>query len=63
MAPPPNMMQQQQLPPPGPAYTEQDVQQVKDMFPSIDDDVIISVLESNMGNKDKTINDLLGMSS
>lgn len=49
--------------PTGPAYTEEDVQQVKDMFPAIDDDVVRSVFESNMGNKDQTINDLLALSS
>lgn len=44
-----------------PMYTVQDVQQVKDMFPDIDEDVIKSILDANQGNKDMTINQLLAM--
>ena len=44
-------------------FSEEDVKQVKDMFPNIEEDVIKSVLESNRGNKDKSIEDLLGMST
>ncbi|XP_074652595.1 toll-interacting protein-like [Tubulanus polymorphus] len=45
----------------GPLYTEEDLKQVKDMFPNIEEDVVVSVLEANNGNKNATINALLGM--
>jgi len=61
VGPPPGVAMQR--PPPGPAYTEQDIQQVKDMFPAVDDEVVRSVFEMNMGNKDKTINDMLAISN
>jgi len=60
---PPLIMQPQappqvQLPPP---FTEEDVNQVKEVFPTMEDDVIKSVLASNNGNKDRAINQLLQM--
>ncbi|CAD5124183.1 DgyrCDS12481 [Dimorphilus gyrociliatus] len=51
--------QQQQV---GPLYTEEDIKQLKDMFPGVDEDVVKSVLHANQGNKDRAINDLLQMS-
>lgn len=56
-----------QLPPApvqqAPAYTESDVQQMKDMFPGIETNVIQSVFIAQRGNKNAVINSLLSMSS
>lgn len=48
-------------PPPVQPITDDDVKQVKEMFPNVDDEVIRSVLEVNRGNKQSTINSLLQM--
>lgn len=47
---------------PVPPITDDDVKQVKEVFPNIDDEVIRSVLEENRGNKQSAINALLQMS-
>lgn len=49
---------QQQAPPP---VTEEQVKQVKEMFPTFDDAVIRSVLESKNGNMEAAITDLIEM--
>ena len=41
---------------------EQDLKQLKDMFPSIGDDTITSILVANEGNVENSINALLSMS-
>ena len=58
--PPPHQQQQQQQQP-GPVVDPSQVQQVKDMFPDIDNDVIEAVLQSTGGNVDQAISQLLQM--
>lgn len=43
-------------------YSEADLESIKEMFPSFDAEVIKSILESNHGNKESSIEALLQMS-
>lgn len=44
-----------------PVYTEEDIKQLKDLFPSSDDEVIKAVFEASNGNKNHAIDALLQM--
>lgn len=50
-----------QQPPPPPQITDEDINQIHEMFPTTDKQVIKTVLTANNGNKDATINSLLQM--
>lgn len=47
----------------GPMYTDEDVKELHEMFPNIDDAVIRSVLDEKHGNKDATVNALLSITA
>lgn len=60
---PPVHVDRSQNPPLAPvAISDQDVHQLRDMFPSIDVDVIRTLLENERGNRDQVVNLLLQMS-
>ena len=44
-----------------PVYSEDDVKTMREMFPTFDEEIIRSVLETNNGHKENTINILLQM--
>ena len=46
-----------------PTITEEDIKRMQEMFPSIDADVIKSVLEAARGNQDQAVNNLLSMTA
>ncbi len=47
----------------GPLYTDDDVNELQEVFPNIDLEVIKSVLDEKRGNKDAAINALLAIGS
>lgn len=49
--------------PPVPPPSEEDINQLRDMFPSIDLEIIKAILENERGNKTRAINNLLAMSN
>ncbi|XP_003385164.1 PREDICTED: toll-interacting protein B [Amphimedon queenslandica] len=66
--PTPLMMQPQQQPtavqaPSRPPVTDEDVRQMKEMFPTVDNEVVKSVLEATGGNKDQAVTNLLSMTT
>lgn len=62
--PPQPHRQQQTMPPvPAPVFNEADFEQIAEMFPNMEKDVVKSIYEVNRFNKDITINSLLQLSS
>ena len=60
---PPVHVDRSQNPPLPPAViSDEDVSQLRDMFPSIEVDVIRTLLENERGNRDRAVNLLLQMS-
>lgn len=53
-----HLQQQQQV-----VINEEDVKQVQEMFPNIEIDVIKAIMETERGNKDRTINSLLQLTN
>lgn len=58
----PQQMVAPPLPPPV-ILTDEDINQIAEMFPNVDKEAIRSVGEANRGNKDATINSLLSMTN
>lgn len=47
----------------GPLFTEEELNELHVMFPTVDKDVIQSILEEKRGDKDSTVTALLEMTS
>jgi toll-interacting protein len=60
--PPVHVDRSQNAPLPPVPVSEEDVNNLRDMFPSIDVDVIRTLLENERGNRDRVVNLLLQMS-
>ena len=43
--------------------SDQDVKQIKEMFPTVDEEVVRSVLEASRGNTDQAVSNLLSMTA
>lgn len=60
--PPVHVDRSQNAPVPPVTISDDDVNHLRDMFPSIDVDVIRTLLENERGNRDRVVNLLLQMS-
>jgi len=61
--PPVYVNRTQEPPAPPPVILEEDINHLRDMFPSVDVEVIKALLENERGNKDRVINQLLAMAN
>lgn len=59
----PQQLQQPRQPPPSPRIKEEDILQLQEMFPTIEKDVIVSVLQASNGRVDQAVTNLLSMAT